>query len=168
MTLLRLRWTGEALVPVGGHKELCDKQLTVGYDYAAELQFDRAMKAHRMQFAWLKEAWLNLPEELQADYPTPEHLRKRALIQAGFYTEQVIDLSDMTLERAFERNVRLDEFSVIFKRGDFLVIRTPESQSVRNMGNRRFLESMTAIMEVIADLIGVDPDSLRREGGRHA
>ena len=47
-------------------------------------------------------------------------------------------------------------------RGPVVTIWTPESQSVRAMGGKRFQESKTAIMEWIAGKLGVSPEQLRR------
>jgi hypothetical protein len=34
----------------------------------------------------------DLPERMAVDFPTPTHLRKRALIETGFYSETVLDV----------------------------------------------------------------------------
>ena len=53
-----------------------------------------------------------------------------------------------------------EEFSVIIVRGCLVVLRTAKSQSRRSMDKKDFQASKQAIMEVIAAMIGVTPESL--------
>ena len=47
---------------------------------------ERTEVSHNHEFAWLRDAWATLPESIADDYPSPEHLRKRALIATGWAT----------------------------------------------------------------------------------
>jgi hypothetical protein len=164
-----MRWTGEALEPVGRFKRDADRSFVIGQVYRmAEIE-ERSMISHNHEFAWLKDAWLNLPEDIADEYPSPEHLRKRALVQAGFYTEQVVDAgSNAAALRVATRDRSRNEFSLVIVRGPLVIIRDPASQSKRAMGAKEFQRSKTAIMEVIADLIGVSADDLAKHGGQAA
>ena len=77
-------WDGEAMVP--RHPRRADQLFVVGETYPLIINEDRSVATHNHEFAWLREAWLNLPETLADLYPSPEHLRKRALIEAGYST----------------------------------------------------------------------------------
>jgi hypothetical protein len=167
MTPLPYRWDGEALIPI--RPKLCDKELVVGAVYWMEPEAQRSDKSHRHEFAWLREAWLQLPEAIADDYPSSEHLRKRALIDAGFYNETVIDCGSKTgalRVAAFARGA--DEFSVVITRGPVVVVRKAKSQSRRAMEPKEFQDSKTAILELVAQMIGVKPESLTREAGQAA
>lgn len=124
----------------------------------------RSHETHAHQFAWLREAWASLPEDLADAFPTPEHLRKRALIDAGYFHETMIDAGSSTAALRVASYARAkDEFSHVVVRGHFVVERTAKSQSMRAMGKADFQASKTAIMEIIAALIGVSPATLQRQ-----
>jgi hypothetical protein len=167
MSALPYRWSGDALEPL--RPKLCDKELVVGAVYWMEPEAQRSMKSHRHEFSWLREAWLQLPERLADDYPSSEHLRKRALIDAGFYNETIIDCGSKAgalRVAAFARGE--DEFAVVITRGPVVVVRKAKSQSRRAMEPKEFQDSKTAILELVAQMIGVAPEALTHEAGRAA
>lgn len=163
------RWDGEAFRPLGRSARECDAALVVGRNYRLEILDERSAKSHNHQFAWLTEAWRNLPEDLLDIYPTEEHLRKKALIQAGFYRETILDVGSKAgaLRVAADYRAR-DEFLLVIVRGSIIVIWEAKSQKRGAMLAKEFQASKTAIMAVIADLIGVEPEQLEREAGRAA
>lgn len=152
-------WNGEAMVPRS--QRLADKAYTVGENYILVTHEDRSTATHNHEFAWLKEAWLNLPENLADEFPTPEHLRKRALIDGGFYDQTVIDAgSNAAALRVASAFRAREEFSLVIVRGPAVVIRTAKSQSRRSMNKQEFQASKTAILEVVSGMIGVKPEEL--------
>lgn len=160
-------WDGEAMVP--RHPRRADQLFVVGETYPLIIHEDRSAASHSHEFAWLREAWLNLPEALADIYPSPEHLRKRALIEAGFYDETIVDAGNNAAALRVAAVFRArEEFSLVIVRGPAVVIRTAKSQSRRAMNKREFQESKAAIMEVIAGMIGTPPATLSREAGRAA
>jgi len=169
MNPITYRWDGEAMVPWRRFQQLCDKQFVIGQDYRLDEVQERSQASHSHEFAWLHDAWLNLPEGLAELYPSPQHLRKRALIEAGFYDEQIVDAGSkaaaIRVATAFRSR---EEFSVIVVRGCLVVLRTAKSQSRRAMDKKDFQASKTAIMEVIANMIGVAPEQLAQNTGRAA
>jgi hypothetical protein len=163
------RWTGEAFKPLGRSARDADAEYVVGQVYRLENIEARSSNTHNHQFAWLSEAWRQLPEDVMDIYPSPEHLRKRALIQAGFYDETIIDAgSNAAALRVASEFRRRNDFSLVIVRGPLVVIRDPKSQSRRAMNAKEFQDSKTKIMDVIAEMIGVDPDTLSRESGKAA
>lgn len=160
-------WDGEAFRPKAGR--LADKYFVVGEVYRLSVEEERSAASHRQFFAALNECWKQLPEDLAEQYPTPESLRKRALIEAGYYDEEIIDCGSNKVApnvAAFAR--RRDDFALIFVRDQFVIIRSAKSQSVRNMGKAKFQESKTAVLEIISQMVGVTPAQLREESGRAA
>lgn len=159
-----MRWDGDAMVPLPGFRKIADRSFVVGQKYRLEEVQERSTATHNHEFAWLKEAWMSLPEAVAGDYPSPEHLRKRALIEAGFYNEEIVDAGTnaaaLRVASAFRHR---EEFSVVIVRGPLVCIRSPKSQSRRTMDKSTFQESKSKIMEVIADLIGVPPERLGRQ-----
>lgn len=160
---LPFRWTGEGFEPLPGFAKVADRQFVVGERYILAAIEDRSNASHRHEFAWLREAWLNLPEKIAEQYASAEHLRKAALIEAGFYHESVIDAGTNAAALRVAAFIKaMDEFSVVIVRGPVVVRRWAKSQSYRSMPKDEFQRSKTAIMEVIADMIGVTPDQLRK------
>lgn len=152
-------WNGEAMVPRS--PRLADKAYTVGENYLLVTHEDRSTATHNHEFAWLKDAWLNLPENLSDEFPTPEHLRKRALIDGGFYDQTVIDAGSNAAALRVASAIRArEEFSLVIVRGPAVVIRTAKSQSRRSMNKQEFQASKTAILEVVSTMIGVKPEEL--------
>ncbi len=151
------------------HPRRADQLFVVGEVYPLIVHEDRSSATHNHEFAWLRDAWLNLPESLADLYPTPEHLRKRALIEAGYYDETIVDAGNNAAALRVAAVFRArEEFSLVIVRGPAVVIRTAKSQSRRAMNKKEFQESKTAIMEVIANMIGASPATLTREAGRAA
>lgn len=167
MTSLPYRWDGEALIPM--RPKLCDAELVVGAVYFMAPEERRSDKSHRHEFAWLREAWLQLPEALADRFPSEEHLRKAALIDAGFFTETMIDCGTKAAAlrvAAFARGK--NEFALVITRGPVVVVREAKSQSRRAMEPKEFQESKTAILETVCGWIGVTPEALERNAGRAA
>lgn len=107
---------------------------------------------------------MNLPEALADLYPTQEHLRKRALIEAGFYDETIIDAGTNAAALRVASAIRArEEFSLVIVRGPAVVIRVAKSQSRRSMKKQEFQASKTAIMEVIANMIGTTAANLSQD-----
>ncbi|WP_406853524.1 hypothetical protein ABEG18_13205 [Alsobacter sp. KACC 23698] len=169
MAPLPFRWSGEAFEPLRGFAKRANNLFVVGEVYRLEPVEDRSSASHKHEFAWLKEAWQNLPETLAEQYPTAEHLRKRALIDAGFYDETIVDAGTQAAAIRVASFVRArEEFTLVIVRGTFVVTRTAKSQSVRAMGNKDFQRSKAAIMDVVSELIGVTSTELARNAGRAA
>lgn len=159
------QWDGEAFVPDRRCMKAVDQHFAIGERYGLIEWQERSPSSHAHEFAWLKEAWQNLPEGIADLYPTPEHLRKRALIEAGIYDEDVIDAGSNAAALRVASYLRgKDDFSLVIVRGPIVVVRTAKSQSRRAMNRQEFQASKSAIMEVVAHLVGVSPSSLERAG----
>lgn len=120
-----------------------------------ERQEHRSPESHRHYFAAIKDAWANLREDIAATMPSAEHLRKWALIQAGYCT--------MT-KLAFKTNAEaiaacafiatLDTYAECGVNGNVAVIRRATSQSVKAMGKKEFQVSKGKVLDEISLLIG--------------
>lgn len=130
----------------------------------------RSANSHKHQFAWLKDAWANLPESV-AGLPwaeTPDTLRKHALIATGFFQTYTLDCGAEAAARRVKAALVSAEanshgYAIGRVSGPVVQIWTPRSQSVRAMGGKVFQESKSAIMEWIADKIGVTADQLKKD-----
>ena len=162
-------WTGEAFAPLEWFRARADKLFVVGQRYRLIELEERSEASNSHQFAWLHDAWQNLPENLQELYPTENHLRKRALIQAGYFHEDTIDCSTNAAALRVAAYARgKDEFAFVTVRGPIVSVRTAKSQSRHAMAKDEFQASKTAIMEIVAEMIGVTPEQLKANAGRSA
>lgn len=124
---------------------------------------ERSSASHRHMFAIIREAWLNLPGHLVLFYPTPEALRKRCLIRAGYYNERSLVCASKAEARRVAAFLRpMDDMAVISISGKVVLELTAKSQSERAMGRAVFQQSKEAVLEALGELIGVDPTTLSK------
>jgi len=156
-------WDGEAMWPRPAFRREADKQFVVGETYRLVEAQDRSDASHSHQFAFVNEAWKNLPERLAADFPTATHLRKRALIETGFYVETRLDIGSQDAAVAVATTLRTkDEFAWIVVRGGVVVMREAKSQKRTAMDKAEFQASKDAVLGWVSQLIGVEPEALQR------
>lgn len=160
---MAFRWSNRVLIPTARFSDAADEQFVEGACYWLNIEPERTERSHNHEFAAIAEAWKHLPDHLAEQFPSSEHLRKRALIDAGFYTEQVIDVGSAAgalRVAAFARGE--DQFAAVVVRGPIVVVRKAKSQSRRAMGAADFQRSKQAVLEIVAGLIGVTPEQLSR------
>lgn len=152
-------WNGEAMVPL--HPRRADKTFVVGQRYSLVQHEERSSASHNHEFAWLKEAWQSLPEHLAERFPTSEHLRKWALIRAGYSDSHTIVCSSKAEAARVAAFIRpMDEFAVVIVQNATVTRYTAKSQSKKAMGAKEFYESKERIMEVVARMLNVEPQEL--------
>ncbi len=170
--MFRARWDGEALTPTGHYGLSAAREaMEPGDVVIVEIDHPRSQSSHRHQFAEINEAWRHLPESLQ-EAPwaaSPETLRKHALIATGFADTYSIDCgAKATAERVRMALASAEAgkhgYAIAKVRGPLVVVWTPQSQSMRAMGGKRFQESKQAVLNWIAAQIGVETEELRRAG----
>lgn len=155
--------------PIGRWTSIADRQWVAGERYLVEIRQDRSTASHKHMHAWLREAWANLPEHLADLYPSPNHLRRRALIEAGWYDERAIDCGTNAAALRVAAYLRgVDDFTLVIVRGGVVLVRTAKSQSHRAMDRDAFQRSKTACMEVVAGMIGVSVEQLSQNAERAA
>jgi len=155
-------WTGSVFEPQRAYAKVARETYGAGEVVTLAPVEERSMVSHAHEFAWLKDAWMNLPEQYAGQFPTPEHLRKRALIDAGYYDEQIIDVGTQAACLRVARAIGArEEFSLVVIKAPFVIIRTAKSQARGKMDRTEFQASKTAIMETVAAMIGVTPEALK-------
>jgi len=158
------RWTGDAWVIHPRFQRQADAAFAIGEVRMMVEVEERSEASHRQEFAWLKDAWLSLPERLADQFATAEHLRKRALIETGFYHETVIDCGTTASALRVASYARgEDDFAHVVTRGPLVVVRKAKSQSRRAMAKDEFQASKTAILEWVASLLDVAPTTLAKQ-----
>lgn len=155
------RWDGDAMAPLPRFARLADRQFVVGQDYELVEHHERSDASHRHYFACIRDAWLNLPEEHSDRFASEAHLRKWALIRAGYRDERTIACASKAEALRFVAFMKpMDDYAVVVAREAVVVVWTAKSQSVKAMGKADFQASKEAVLGVLADLIGTDPASL--------
>jgi hypothetical protein len=161
--MFRFMWNGAQMIPV--NPQGAAKAFTVGRRYWLQEITERSWISHQQQFAWIGQAWDNLPEALADTFPTPEHLRKAALIATGWHREMVVDAGNAAAALRVAAYARgEDAFASVRTRGSTVIVRHARSQRMHGhdrMDKKEFQESKDDIMTWIAALIGVDPNELR-------
>jgi hypothetical protein len=155
-------WDGEVMKPLNSKR--ADAFYTVGERYLMVPVSHRSEVSHKHEFAWLREAWMSLPEELAERFPTAEHLRKWALIRAGYSDSHTITCASKAEALRVAAFIRpIDEFAVVITNEATVTRYTAKSQSRKAMGAADFQRSKTLIMEVIAKMLGVEPGQLPQQ-----
>lgn len=159
-------WDGESFTPASPHwARQADKYFVVGQTYPLEVREDRSSKSHNHYFAAIAEAWANLPESIAERFASPDHLRKWALIKAGYRDERSISCASKAEAARVAAFMRpMDDYAVVVARGNVVVAWTAKSQSMRAMPRGEFQKSKDAVLSVVAELIGTTADTL----GKHA
>lgn len=162
-TPLAYRWTGTSFEVLPRHQKQADAEFVVGEVYRLDQVHERSAKSHNHEFAWLMEAWKNIPE--QYDYEpwaqSPEHLRKFGLIRCKFCITESFPCGSNAEALRWAMRLRADdEYCIVSVSGTVVHRFRAESQSKRAMGAKRFHESKKALMEFVSDLINVDKNTL--------
>jgi hypothetical protein len=156
------RFTDGALVPSTNYqRHLAFERWTEGQLVPVVEQSERSTASHNHEFAWLKEAWNSLPDELLDQYPNQEVLRKHGLIAKGHCT--MVQHSCPTEAEAKRLAAILkpyDVYAIVRQRGPVVTVYTAVSQSRRAMGAAAFQQSKSDLMDFVAELLGVDPETL--------
>jgi len=164
---IKFTWDGEAMLPASEYwARQCDRQFVVGEQYRLAEEHERSQISHNHEFAFVAEAWNSLPDHLLEQYPSPEHLRKYALIRKGFATMVQHPCPSKAEAERLQAVLagHVDKYALVIRRDAVVTVYEAESQSYRSMGKTRFQASKTAIMEFIGDLIGVAPETLATVG----
>lgn len=156
---IRFAWNGDALVPAGGFAtRQANEHFVVGEQYRMVEHADRSVNSHNHFFATISDAHGSLPDEFLEIYPTPEHLRKKALIRKGWRDERefVCD-SKAAAERLAAFMKPLDDYAIIEARETVVRVWTARSQSKKAMpGKGEFQRSKQDVLDFIDDLLGVE------------
>lgn len=165
MNPLAFRWDGNAMQVLSHHAKQADKIFVIGQVYQMEEVHERSAKSHAAYFATLREGWLSLPDHLAQQFPTPESLRKHALIRTGFFDKRSILAASKTEALRLAAFIRpMDGHAIVTVSNSLVEVFTAKSQSYRAMPKGEFQASKTAVLDWIASLIGTDQRDLERAG----
>jgi hypothetical protein len=157
------------LVPLPRFQRAFDEQYAVNEEYALIKSEERNMTRHRGYFAQVKEAFKNLDEAYANGYPSPDHLRADALIEAGYCSMDQFECKSheeaLRIARRFRREIPLARIRV---REDLVIIYEAKSQSVASMGREEFDASCRKVLHIVASMARTTPAELKKNAGRSA
>jgi hypothetical protein len=164
----RFIWRDGAFFPDGNSlTAYCHDQFGEGEAVTFERHEERSTASHNHYMACVQEAWNNLPEADER-FPTPNALRKWALIRGGYCTktEVVLDTPEQAAVVAgFTGNA---EGVIIVVRENVVVKYTALSQSMKAMNKEQFGQSKQDVLDILAELIAVKRKKLEQNAGRAA
>lgn len=165
MTPVIMKWDGECLRPSTKYQaRLADEHFVVGQNHRIVEESETSSQTMRHEFAWLREAWQSLPDDLLDQYPNPEILRKHGLIAKGHCTMvQHACASVAEAERLAAILKPYDPYAIVRQRGPVVTVYTAVSQSRKAMGAAMFQRSKSDLMEFVGELLGVDPETLGQQ-----
>jgi hypothetical protein len=157
---------GFKLLP-GYSQKLADKHYVIGEKYRMLNEHERSAKSHRHYFACIKDAHSNMPESMLELHPSPEALRKHALIRTGYCDQNTfVCASAAEARRMAAWLTPVDEFCIIVSARNVVTRYTAKSQSVKAMGNVVFQLSKDAVLTWIAEQIGTTKTALEANTGQ--
>lgn len=163
---LRFMWRDGVFVPEGLRMAAyCNDTFGEGEIVTFERHEDRSDASHRHYFATIAEAWRTLPES-DNRFPTPEALRKWALIRSGYHTTSDVVLASEEDARTVAAFMGTSEGTLIVVRGNVVRRYVAKSQSVKAMNKQEFQKSKTDVLDTIAELLAVKRRQLEEAGAR--
>jgi hypothetical protein len=149
-------WDGQVMVPQRRFTKLCDQRYAIGEEYPLAIAHPRSKATQGHYFARLEELFDNLPEDVAELYPTIEHLRKRALIEAGYFDQEIIECGSEAVAVNVASAIRKrDDFAHIIVAGRIVAIRTAKSQRKCAMGAKAFQDSKDKVLAIVENMVGV-------------
>ena len=163
-------WDGEHLTPVGQTwARRADAQWVVGERYYVEIRQERSEASHRAYFASINEAFQNLPEDMAERFPSADHLRRWALIKAGYRDERsIVAASKAEAQRIAAFIKPMDSYAIVTVKDAVVTVYLAKSQSYRAMGKADFDKSKAAVLEIVAQMIGTTAPALERNAAERA
>lgn len=163
----RFQWTEGMFVPERRAMAYWQEQLQEGDVVTFERHEERSTASHNHYFACIKTAWDNLPEQDER-FPTPDALRKWALIRSGYCTENTIVCDSVEQAHLIASFLGNQEGTIIVVRENIVKKYTAKSQSNAVMGKDEFQRSKTDVLDTIAELIAVKRSRLEKNAGAEA
>lgn len=153
----------KVMVPHQRFGPLSERQYEVDEDYALGPVENVSTKSRGHMFAAIKEAWDSLPYDLVERFPSPEHLRKWSLIQAGHCVraEYALDTAKDAKKMAIGLR-KVDAYAQIVVRGTVVAHSTAKSISPAAIKADQFKTVKDAALNHIAELIGTTKAELEK------
>lgn len=161
-TPIPMQWDGETFHPASPYwARQADQHFVVGQIYPLEIREERSPASHKHYFSAIAEAHRNLRAEAAERLPTPEHLRKFALIRCGYRDERsIVCASKAEALRVASFIKPMDDFAMVITDGATVTVYTARSQNMKAMDKRTFAASKEAVLAYLAEMLGTTPREL--------
>lgn len=159
------------MIPTMNDAALARRQFKHGGAYRLAVREERSPESLGHYMATLKDIHDSLPEVHREEYPTPTHLRKRALIKLGYRlvtdfpcdSEREAKLMEKRLQMFFKQD---DEYAVIVRSGTVVRKMVAMSQSRDVMDRATFEESKARVLDLASSLVGSTRKEAERNGSK--
>lgn len=160
----KFTWDGEVFKPL--FPAVADKHFVVDQIYVLSETRERSDESHAHYFACVYHAWANLSDEESEQYPTPEHLRYKALIACGYSMTRQIVLHDArdAIKMAFHLTEESDGYDAVTVIDNVVTIIKPRSQNYKSMKRHEFQKSKEDVIGWCAAKIDMTSVDLARAG----
>lgn len=160
-------WQGGAWHPLPYYAK--QAQLAFGEGEIARLERieHRSVASHKAFFAWVQEAYENLPEGYRGRWVSPDDFRHWLLTFTKFCTRHECIMPSKAAANAMKKFLDGDYHRTVVEGNTFIGYKAM-SQSYRSMSARAFQESREAFDTVAAQVLGIHPDDIKRNAGRAA
>lgn len=168
-TPIPVEYDGESFRPARRFQNYCDSQFVVGERYVIEVIDEAQSGRDRAYHASLREAWKNLPEEFDGQFPHPDDFRAYCLIKCGFCTIARIACASPKAASEALPTIRPEGFCITHVEGAIITVIKPLSQKMRvGMTKEDRLKSYADTLTYAAELVGVKPEDLAKNSEDHA
>jgi hypothetical protein len=159
-----------AMVPTMRYANVAKRQFgDADTEHVLEQANERSMASHSQFFAAIKDYFDNIPEKMQARWPTPEHFRKWLLVECGWFDEKEFDMISEKHAKGLGTFIRTeDEYARITISGKKVIVRRAKSQSLKAMGKDDFQRSKQDVLELAEQFVGVPRAVAMKNAGRSA
>lgn len=157
-----------AMIPLSRFLPLCKRQYVDGEEYALAPVENVPSGSRGRLFIEVRETWNSLPEDDER-FPTQEHLRKRALVAAGWtdHAQYVLETAKDAKQMARALR-RADAYAVIRQVGNVVEVWTAKSIAGGQIHADEWRGVKQRALKWLADLTGSTAKALRehsRDGG---
>lgn len=158
-----------AMVPSTRYRKVAERQFGAGGEYVLEPVEERSMALHSRYFATLHDLFQNVPEKMQARWPTEKHFRAWLLIECNWFNEDEFELGSDKQAMNLAKLIRTeDAFARISVHGNKVIIRRARSQSRKAMGAVDFKKSQEDVLDLAGQLVGVSRSVAMKNAGKAA
>lgn len=162
------------MVPDPIYRGVAHKQYTLGDRYPLSIVEVRSRASHDHYHACIQEAFLNLPENISARFPSPDHLRRWVLIETGWYDEKEFEFDNEKDARRLGTFIRTEDdyarinIAKVADKKFKVIVRRAKSQSYAAMEKKAFTDSKQAVLDYLETMIDVSRGTLKKQAGRSA
>lgn len=161
--------TGDGLKPVARHRDLFARLFEAGKRYLLIEFNERSRDTHDHFFATVTGYWHQWPENYERELPSPDHLRKHALIRTGHYIQSVMAHASAMTAAAYVRDfLHYVDYAEGSISGATTVMRIAKTQRKKVMEAVEFQKSKQDVLDFCQAVTGIAPEDMEREAKKGA